>query len=191
MKTKIKYKRKIKISHRYLLGAAYRYLERYATTEANLKFILSRKVERALVDQENSEEVREISKIWIKEIVDGCVKQKLVDNKLYAQNRMKSFLNSGNSVSNAKNKLRAKGVPVEVIEEVVASTYKQTPNANIVSAVKYVKRRRFGPFRVRERMENTEQKEFAAMARAGYSYSESAKVLKASLKELENILYEN
>jgi len=191
MKTKIKYKKKIKISHRYLRGAAYRYLERYATTEANLKFILSRKVERILVDQENSEEVRENAKVWIKEIIDNCVKQKLIDDKLYAQNRMKSFLNSGNSVSNAKNKLRAKGVPLEIIEEVVTSTYKQIPNVSILSAIKYIKRRRFGPFRIREQKENTEQKEFAAMARAGYSYSESAKVLKASLKELENILYEN
>ncbi len=190
MKAKIKYKKKVKISHRYLLGAAYRYLERYATTEANLKFILSRKVDRIIVDQENSEVLKENSKKWISEIIDSCVKQKLIDDTLYAQNRMKSFLNSGNSVSKAKNKLRAKGVPLEIIEEVVTSIYKKRPDANIVSAIKYVKRRRFGPFRIRERKENAKQKEFAAMARAGYSYSESAKVLKASLEELENILYE-
>jgi regulatory protein len=186
-----KIKKKRKLSERYLIGATYRYLERYATTEANLILILKRKVEKIIVDDENQEELRKQSASWIKDIVAKALKQGLVDDKLYAQSRVQAFLQAGNSLSTMQNKLRAKGVSAEVISAVISKLNQEKPNINIISGIKYVKRRRFGAFRIKEAQENTEQKEMAAMARAGFSFKHSKKVLSASREELEDILYEN
>ena len=79
------------ITKSYLQGAAYRYLERYATTEANLFFILKRKTDRIL--SQNDQEDFNISEIeaWINEVVVECVKHGLVNDRLYAESKMNSY----------------------------------------------------------------------------------------------------
>jgi len=175
----------------YLQGAAYRYLERYATTEANLIFILNRKVDRILFDNECGDEKKEEAVSWINEIVEKCVKNNLVNDRLYAEGKMNSLLIAGNSIAVIKNKLRVKGVPLDIISELVEAIEIDNPSINLISCIKYARKRRFGPFRVREVQDKTVNKEQASMARAGFSYDESMKVLNAGREELEDILYES
>lgn len=185
-----KIKKRKNISSSYLKGAAYRYLERYATTEMNLIFILNRKAERIISEFEDQEGKREEADGWIKIIVENCVKNGLVNDELYAQSKVRSFVVAGNSSANIKNKLRSKGVPQDIISDVMSAAFKEQPNLNLLSAIKYAKKRRFGPFRIREKTEKTDGKETGAMARAGFSFEETKIVLKSSRKYLEDILYE-
>lgn len=186
-----KYKNAKKITYQYIQNAAYRYLERYATSEENLKFILRRKVERIVVNHKDSEKIRQDAAQWIEDVVQKAVKIGLVDDLLYATSKMNTFMASGNSISIIKNKLRAKGVQQEVIAAVIEAAKEQEPDINFKNAIKYAKRRRFGPFRVREPEERTSDKEKAAMARAGFSYGEVKKVLEGAREDLEDILYGN
>ncbi|MDG1859604.1 MAG: hypothetical protein P8I94_10900, partial [Emcibacteraceae bacterium] len=87
-----KYKIRKNVTRSYLQGAAYRYLERYATTEANLIFILKRKAERIISNLEDQEGMREEADEWINDIVCDCVKHRLVNDKLYAESRVRSFI---------------------------------------------------------------------------------------------------
>lgn len=177
------------------MRSTYRYLERYATSQANLYFILNRKVDKILNayedDREEIEQIRTQAALWINEIIEKCIKNELINDRLYARGRANSLIQSANSLSNIKNKLRSKGVAVEIIDEVLDEIYQEKPNINILSAIKYIKKRRFGSFRIKEREENTQQKELAAMARAGFSYADSIKILKLSRQELEDALYGN
>lgn len=186
-----KYKKNKKITYQYIQGAAYRYLGRYATTEANLRFILLRKVERILANHDDAEQLRQQAEEWITEVVAKSVKIGLIDDRLYASSKINSFLFGGSSMVNIKAKLRAKGVPQEIITELIAEAQEKTPDINFRSAIKYAKKRRFGPFRSREPQEKTNDREKAAMARAGYSYDEVNRVLKGDREELEDILYGN
>ncbi len=180
-----------KITYKYIQGAAYRYLERYATTEANLKYILQRKVDRILKsNQEITTRNHEID-IWIDDVVKKSVELGLVDDLLYATAKLNTYKASGNSIAIIKNKLRAKGVSQDLINEIIEKEREENPDMNFISAIKYAKRRRFGPFRIRDADLKTSDKEKAAMARAGYSYEEVKKVLQGERKELEDILYGN
>ena len=186
-----KFKNNTNLTQGYFQRAAYRYLERYATTEANLIFILTRKAGRILEEDENRDEKLNEASDWIKEVVKKCVEYGLVDDKLYGQARINAFLNAGNSIPVIKNKLRAKGVPIDIINQLIGGITVNNPNVNLKSSIKYIKKRRFGPYRIREPRENTDKKEQASMARAGFSYDETMRVLKASRDELDDILYEN
>ncbi|MEZ5757127.1 MAG: RecX family transcriptional regulator [Emcibacteraceae bacterium] len=183
--------KKINITKEYIQKAAYRYLERYATSEANLKFILNRKIDRQLANIENAEDLRREARMWVMDTVKKCVELGLVNDQLYAEAKINAYLNSGNSLNIAKNKLRSKGLPTQLISEMVSDIEEKSPDINFISAIKYAKKRRFGPFRVRKANEDTEKKEQASMARAGFSFEEIMRVLKADSEELENILYEN
>ena len=185
-----KIRRKTNLTQGYLQRAAYRYLERYATTEANLVFILKRKSERFLTRNEGSDlKIEHISQ-WIKEIVGNCVKNGLVNDKLYAEARIKVFFNAGNSLPIIRNKLRAKGVCTNIINDLIARIKLDNPDVNFKSCIKYARKRRFGPYRVKLTKEGSNKKEQASMARAGFSYTETKRVLSASQETLDNILYE-
>lgn len=186
-----KYKKNKKITYQYIQGAAYRYLERYATTEANLKFILQRKVKRIVANYSDEMGAPEDIDEWISDVVSKVVKLGLVDDRLYAQSKLNSFMASGNSIATIRQKLRAKGVPLNLIDEVVNEAKNEQPDVDFISAIKYAKRRKFGPFRIREPKDNTGEKEKAAMARAGYSFDEVKRVLTNSREDLEDILYGN
>ncbi|HPF46633.1 MAG: RecX family transcriptional regulator [Alphaproteobacteria bacterium] len=183
--------KKIKITKDYIQKAAYRYLERYATTEANLKFILNRKIDRQLVNSDNPEDLRREARIWVLDTIKKCVALGLVNDQLYGEAKINSYLNSGNSLNIAKKKLKSKGLSTQLISEMITDIEEKTPEINFISAIKYAKKRRFGPFRIRKAKEDTERKEQASMARAGFLYEEIIRVLKADSEELENILYEN
>lgn len=184
-----KYKKNKKLTRSYLQAAAYRYLERYATTEANLKTVLSRKADRILREMEDAYELREQSDSWIDEIVKSAVKNNLVNDLFFARAKTETYLRSGNSIGILKNKLRTKGVPVDVISAVVSELKAGGRDINYLSCIRYARKRRFGPFRIKEEKENTTQKEIAAMARAGFSYAETTKVLNSTRDELEDVLF--
>ena len=162
---KYKYKN---LTKDYLKRSAYRYLEKYATSEANLIFILTRKADKIIAEDESQSDNREHVSEWVKEITASCVKSNLVNDRLYAEARVNSFLNSGNSLAIMKNKLRAKGVPTDIISDVIGAVSLKRPNINLQSCIKYARKRRFGPFRTRNIQETTENKEQASMARAGF-----------------------
>lgn len=178
------------LSYDYLLRSAYRYLERYATTELNLEFILSRKVERILNDNQLSSEKREDIAKWIKKIVQSMVDNGIVNDRLFAESRARSLIQLGNSLSVIQNKLRAKGVPQKIIDDVLKLKKEENPNINRLSAIRYAKKRRFGPFRIKDK-NDAETKELAAMARAGFAYSDAIFTLRAIRSDLEDILYDH
>ena len=185
-----KYKKNKKLTRSYLQAAAYRYLERYATTEANLKVVLARKVERIIRELDEADELRPQSESWIDDIVKSAVKNNLVNDLFYARAKAESFLRSGNSLAIMKNKLRSKGVPLDIIEDVVSEFKEQGQDINFLSCIRYARKRRFGPFRTRQENEDTARKETAAMARAGFSYDETKRVLNSNRDELEDILFD-
>lgn len=184
-----KYKYNINLTKSYIRNAAYRYLERYATTEANLRFILERKVERIIKDREDCDEMREKARVWIGDTIVFCRENNLIDDLAYARSKLANFMNAGNSRIVIKNKLRTKGVPEDIISSVIEEAIGETQDFDLRACIKYARKRRFGPFRMKQKTEATEERELSSMARAGFPYKDVIKVLKSSREDLEDILY--
>lgn len=177
-----------KISRDYLRRVAYRYLERYATTEANFKQVLQRKIRSPRVEEQTEDE-RQQALHWIEEIVADSLKQGFVDDEIFARARLASLLRSGNSMAHVRQKLRAKGVSADLTERLLAEAVESAPDSEFKSAIRYARRRRFGPFALRQKREDDDKRQFAAMARAGFSYDLTRRVMENDLAALEDILY--
>lgn len=171
-----KNKKPRKISRDYLRRAAYRYLERYATTEANFRQVLRRKL-TGRSTEEQTEPERQQALDWIEEIVADSLKQGFVDDENFARARVASLFRSGNSTSRIKQKLHAKGVSGALTEQLLAENAQNAPDSELKSAVRYAKRRRFGPFALHKKTDDDRKRQFAAMARAGFSYDLTRRVM--------------
>lgn len=173
----------------YLLRATYSYLQKFATTEKNLRDVLLRKARRRLLADDDGELYAE-AKVWIDGIVQKAVDQKLVDDHQFALSRAASLARSGNSRQKIMQKLLARGVIPDMVREVMDSLAEQHPDMDFIAAVKYARKRRFGAFANDHNGEQGREKHRAGMCRAGFSYSIADRVLKMSRAELEDALYQ-
>ncbi|WP_321392346.1 regulatory protein RecX [Emcibacter sp.] len=177
------------ITPEYLRNATYRYLERYASSEENLRRVLREKVKRRLRLEDGSGDLTTEHEGWIDEVVQYCRKHALINDELYAASKARSFVRSGNSRSKIIQKLLSKGISRSLVDKVLSELSTEMQDSELFAAVGYVRRRRFGAFAVKPCNEDKREKEMASMARAGFSYELSRQVLDKDREELEDILF--
>jgi len=173
----------------YLVRATYNYLQRFATTERNLRKVLDRKVRRRLEEGDAAEKYAE-AMVWIEDIVQKAIQQNLVNDRSFAEARGASLIRSGTSKMMASQKLLIKGVAPDLVAEIMESLSEQHEDLDVLSALKYVRKRRFGAFSRRHDGTEVVEKELASMCRAGFSYPLGRRILKMSQEEAEEVLYD-
>lgn len=156
------------------------YLERYASSSANLRKVLMRRVERSAREFDTD---RDQAAKWVDDLIIRFQQAGLVDDKAYAENRAASLLRRGTSLKAVRMKLAAKGVPTALIDDVLeAAKQDSDQDTDLMAAVAYVRRRRIGPYRVKARDENRD-KDMAALARQGFSFEIARRILDAESPE--------
>lgn len=159
------------ITREWLFRAAAHYLERYASSTENLRRVLERKVRRrALALEADPGQHREL----IEETVAKFIELKLLDDRTFAENRLASLRRRGASSRQAAARLMVKGVGRELVETVLAEDRTSDEDA----AIAYARRRRLGPYRLRDRAERRDR-DIAAMMRAGFSFPDAAAAIDA------------
>ncbi|RIY02179.1 regulatory protein RecX [Aureimonas flava] len=154
------------VTRDWLFRAASHYLERYASTQANLRRVLERKVmRRALARGEEASAFEPL----IAETVARFVELKLLDDRSFAEARLASLRRRGTSQRQSAAKLAEKGVDRETVSAVMAGD--ETDEAE--AARRLARRRRLGPHRLRERAERRDR-DVAALMRAGFSYTHAS-----------------
>ncbi|MEO3435392.1 regulatory protein RecX [Inquilinus sp. CAU 1745] len=165
-----------KATARYLQNAALYYLQRYATSAANLRRVLMGKVDRsARAHGTNAEEGARL--------VDGLIERYrevgLLDDAVYAAGRTRSLNRRGDSPRLIRAKLARKGVTGEDVDRALAELAEDVGDPTRVAAVALAKRRRLGPFRPPYARAAFRNKDMAAMARAGFPYQVAREVIDA------------
>lgn len=150
----------------WLFRAGAYYLERYASSTENLRRVLERKVvKRARALEADPGDFRAM----IDDAVAKLAELKLVDDQAFAAGRFASLRRRGASTRMAGMKLAAKGVPRELVEEVIEGD--TTSEAQAAEAL--ARRRRIGVYRSGGEAERAEKRErdIAVLVRAGFSFS--------------------
>jgi regulatory protein len=174
------------VTKAWLQRAALYYLERYAAPAGHLRQVLMRKVDKRLVlrGEAQDEAVAEPARALVEEVIAQAVEGGYVDDGAYARAKVASLRRRGGSQRAIRAKLMQKGVPADLVDaaieadgEEAASTDADGPSEQDAcfarekeAALAYARRRRLGPFRLRDRAERRER-DIAAMVRAGFSLS--------------------
>ena len=122
--------------------AALAHIDRYATSAANLRLVLMRRVERSvrLHDTDRSEAGE-----WVDAIITKLLERQLLNDTAYAQDRANSFHRSGASRRKIAGSLLQKGVGRTDIEAALESLEAEYANRELTAAYNYARRRRLGP----------------------------------------------
>ncbi len=170
-----------KVSPDYLERAALHYLERYASSSANLRRLLTRKVDlSAKAHGTDPEEGRR----WVEALVERFRSSGLLDDKAYAEMKASGLQRRGGSTRTIRMKLGAKGVDADLIDAALGGLEgAETGRADLAAAVAYARRRRLGPFRAEADRAGRRDKDLAALARAGFDYDTARQVVDAVSRE--------
>ena len=127
---------------------ALHYLERYATSSENLRRVLIRRVRRSAEahDTDPDEQIPHVDALIIRYQQAG-----LLDDQAYARMRAESLHRRGTSGRMIRMKLAAKGVPSDAIDDALESLSDLVANTDLSGACNYARRRRIGPWRLRDR----------------------------------------
>jgi len=159
---------------------ALHYLERYATSSENLRRVLIRRVRRSAEahDTDPDEQIPHVDALIIRYQQAG-----LLDDQAYARMRAESLHRRGTSGRMIRMKLAAKGVPSDAIDDALESLSELVANTDLSGACNYARRRRIGPWRLRDRTDYRDR-DLAALARQGFSYNIARKVIEAEDTEM-------
>lgn len=185
-------KRPKKITPQYLQNAALFYLERYNSSAENLRRVLDRKIRRSI--QQHGEPDAAEAAGWVSALLAKLQASKLLDDRTYAESRVRRLYAEGKALGRIRQMLAAKGVARPDIEAALERLQDEaeSPISDLAAAAAYARRRKLGPYRAdpAERAE-MRQKDLGALARRGFSQGVAMKVLNAQdVASLEELLHE-
>lgn len=174
-----------KPTERYLTNVAKWYIERYRPCSGGLRRTLLKRVNRGLREHGGD---RDEALVVMESVIQKMLDARVIDDSAFARGWVARYHRRGVTRRDIAQRLRAKGVPRTIVDEALNALEEAAEHdPDLQAAVAYVRRRRFGPWRMEpgKRAERRE-KDLAAMMRAGHRYGMAKKVL--GLETLEDFL---
>ena len=167
-----------------LKDLAYSYLEKYSPSKQQLKIYLLKKY---LTKIKGTKSKKEVSSI-IDEILKNFEQNKIVNDELYSDSKARMFLRRGYSLNKIHQSLMNKGIDSKYIKQSIDKIKEDKIEPDFVSALKLCKRRRIGPLRPEANRELYYKKDMGILARGGFSFDLSKRVLNLDTKEFNKLL---
>lgn len=160
-----------------LENAAVHYLSRFATSSANLRRVLMRKVARAARDGEEGE--AESGARMVDALIARYLEKGLLNDSAYAAQAASSLARRGASRFSIAGKLAQKGVARDLVAKTVGALDEEGGTSELAAACALVRRRRLGPYRAPDKRAEFRDKDLASLARAGFDLDLARRVLRA------------
>ena len=167
-----------------LKDLAYSYLEKYSPSKQQLKVYLLKKY---LTKIKGTKSKKEVSLI-IDEVIKNLEKNRIINDELYSDSKARMFLRRGYSLNKINQSLRNKGIDDKFIKQSIEKIKEDEIEPDFVSALKLCKRRRIGPLRPEDNRELFYKKDMGILARGGFSFDLSKRVLDLEKTEFNKLL---
>ena len=167
-----------------LKDLAYSYLEKYNPSKQQLKVYLLKKY---LLKIKGSKSKKEVSAI-IDEIILNLEKNKILNDEMYSDSKARMFLKRGYSLNKINQSLRNKGIEDKYVKQSIDKIKENEIEPDFVSALKLCKRRRIGPLRPESNRELFYKKDMGILARGGFSFDLSKRVLDLDIHEFNKLI---
>ncbi len=121
----------------------------------------------------------------IDSVISSLVDQKFLSDEYYSDAKSKAFLRRGYSLNKIRYNLIKKGIDEKYIKASISKIKENESDPDFFSAIKICKRRRIGPSREESNRTLFYKKDISILARSGFSYEISKKVLEIPKEEFK------
>ena len=163
---------------------AFRYVEKYAPSKQQLKTYLLKKYIKTHIPNVKKQDVTNLIDI----VLSDLEKNKFINDKFYSESKAKSMIQRGNSINKIRNYLIMKGIKDEFIKQTVDKINDQNSDQDFFSAIKLCKKKKIGPARVEDNRQLFYKKDISLLARNGFNFETSKKVMDIQKEEYLKII---
>ena len=177
----IKNKKDLEATIEDIRNFAYSYLEKYSPSKQQLRTYLLKKLIK--INQRKSSK-KEIFNL-IDSVIISLENQKLLSDRYYSNAKSKALLKKGYSLNKIRYNLIKRGIEEKYIKDSISKIKENESDPDFFSAIKICKRRRIGPCREESNRSLFYKKDISILARSGFSYEISKKVLSIPKEEFK------
>ena len=160
---------------------AYTYIEKYSPSKQQLRIYLFKKL---ILKKHKISNKKELFTL-IDTVISSLEEQKLLSDKLYSQSKAKAFLKRGYSLNKIRYALIKKGIDEKYVKSSISKIKENETDPDFFSAIKICKKRKIGPSREDSNRPLFYKKDIGILARSGFSYDTSKKVLDIPKEEFK------
>jgi regulatory protein len=160
---------------------AFSYMQKYSPSKQQLRTYLFKKLIKINQRKSNKKEIFDL----IDSVITSLIDQKLLSDRHYSDAKSKAFLKRGYSLNKIRYNLIKKGIDEKYIKDSISKIKENESDPDFFSALKTCKRRRIGPCREESNRSLFYKKDISILARSGFSYEISKKVLQIPKEEFK------
>ena len=177
-------KKSLQVTVEEMRNFAFAYIEKYAPSKQQLKTYLLKKYLKNSVPRVKKQDVTNLIDI----VLVDLEKSKFINDKFYSESKAKSMIQRGNSINKIRSYLFTKGINDKFIKETVDKIYDKNSDQDFFSAIKLCKKKRIGPARTEDNRSLFYKKDISLLARNGFDFETSKKVMDIEKKDYLKII---
>jgi regulatory protein len=160
------------------------YVEKYAPSKQQLKTFLLKKYMKFKISNINKSNITDLINV----VVEDLEKNKFINDKFYSNSKAKSLIQRGSSINKIRSYLLSKGVKDIYIKETLDKIKDDNEDQDFFSAIKVCKKKRIGPARNDNNRPLFYKKDIGILARSGFDFETSKKVMDLEKDEFLKII---
>ena len=180
----IKNKKDLETTIEEIRNFAYSYLEKYSPSKQQLRIYLFKKLIKKKHKISSKKEIFNL----IDSVITSLDDQKLLSDKYYSDVKSKAFLKRGYSLNKIRYSLIKKGIDEKYIKASISKIKENESEPDFFSAIKICKKKRIGPARDENNRPLFYKKDIGILARSGFDFETSKRVMDLEKNEYLKII---
>ena len=169
----IKNKKDLEATIEDIRNFSYSYIEKYSPSKQQLRTYLFKKL---IKNKQRITSKKEIFNL-IDTVIATLEEQKFLSDEFYSDSKSKAYLRRGYSLNKIRYSLIKKGIDQKYIKSSISKIKEDETDPDFFSAIKLCKRRRIGPAREEGNRPLFFKKDISILARSGFTFELSKKIL--------------
>ena len=163
------------------------YTEKYYPSKQQLKTYLLKKYLKTSIPHSKKQDIKNLIDI----VLSDLEKTKFLSDKFFSESKARNLIQKGTSINKIRNYLISKGIQGNDIKDTINKINENNKDQDFFSAIKICKKKRIGPSRDENNRPLFYKKDIGILARSGFDYDTSKKVMdleKADYLKIINLI---
>jgi len=177
-------KKTLEVTMEEMRNFSFAYIEKYAPSKQQLRTYLLKKYLKANVPNVKKQDITDLIDI----VLPDLEKSKFISDKFYSESKTRSLIQKGSSINKIRYYLMGKGINETYIKESIEKIKEDNSDQDFFSGIKICKKKRIGPARAEDNRPLFYKKDISLLARSGFDFGTSKRIMDIDQSEYLKIV---
>ena len=163
---------------------SFSYIEKYAPSKQQLRTYLLKKYLKVNIPNISKKNITDLIDVVLKDLENS----KFINDQFYSKSKAKSLIKRGSSINKIRSYLISKGVSDKYVRNTIDEIKERNEDQDFFSAIKLCKKKRIGPARDENNRPLFYKKDIGILARSGFDFDTSKRVMSLEKNEYLKII---